>query len=85
MLLPTTFNLINPHIRSLGVKSNPNSFVLGLRFIKQINNLNRIHMVPPCTISESDAKLGIELLFPSLSDKDFYSLWFDSTNIQTTI
>lgn len=42
-------------------------------------------MVPPCTISESDAKLGIELLFPSLSDKDFYSLWFDSTNIQTTI
>jgi taurine--2-oxoglutarate transaminase len=32
------------------------------------NNFNRIHMVPPCNISESDAKAGIQLLSRSLSD-----------------
>jgi len=32
------------------------------------NNFNRIHMVPPCNISESDAKLGIELLSKSLTE-----------------
>ena len=30
------------------------------------NNFNRIHMVPPCNISESDALLGLELLDKSL-------------------
>jgi taurine--2-oxoglutarate transaminase len=34
------------------------------------NNFNRIHMVPPCNISESDAKLGLELLSKSLSEID---------------
>ena len=32
------------------------------------NNFNRIHMVPPCNISESDAKLGLELLSKSLTE-----------------
>ncbi len=32
------------------------------------NNFNRIHMVPPCNISESDAKAGLQLLSRSLSD-----------------
>jgi taurine--2-oxoglutarate transaminase len=32
------------------------------------NNFNRIHMVPPCNISESDAKTGLQLLSRSLSD-----------------
>jgi taurine--2-oxoglutarate transaminase len=35
------------------------------------NNFNRIHMVPPCNISESDARLGLELLSKSLSDVGF--------------
>jgi taurine--2-oxoglutarate transaminase len=32
------------------------------------NNFNRIHMVPPCNISESDAKAGLQLLSKSLAD-----------------
>jgi taurine--2-oxoglutarate transaminase len=32
------------------------------------SNFNRIHMVPPCNISESDAKAGLQLLSRSLSD-----------------
>ncbi|MEN9293536.1 MAG: hypothetical protein RIT31_301 [Actinomycetota bacterium] len=32
------------------------------------NNFNRIHMVPPCNISESDAKAGLKLLSKSLAD-----------------
>jgi taurine--2-oxoglutarate transaminase len=32
------------------------------------NNFNRIHMVPPCNISESDANLGLELLSKSLTE-----------------
>jgi taurine--2-oxoglutarate transaminase len=32
------------------------------------NNFNRIHMVPPCNISEGDAKAGLQLLSKSLSD-----------------
>jgi len=32
------------------------------------NNFNRIHMVPPCNINESDAKLGLELLSISLAE-----------------
>ena len=32
------------------------------------NNFNRIHMVPPCNISEADTKLGLELLSKSLTD-----------------
>jgi taurine---2-oxoglutarate transaminase len=32
------------------------------------NNFNRIHMVPSCNISESDAKLGLELLSKSLAE-----------------
>jgi taurine--2-oxoglutarate transaminase len=32
------------------------------------NNFNRIHMVPPCNISEADTKLGLELLSKSLSE-----------------
>jgi len=32
------------------------------------NNFNRIHVVPPCSISENDAKLGLEILSRSLSE-----------------
>jgi taurine--2-oxoglutarate transaminase len=32
------------------------------------NNFNRIHVVPPCNISENDAKLGLEILSSSLSE-----------------
>ena len=32
------------------------------------NNFNRIHVVPPCNISENDAKLGLEILSRSLSE-----------------
>jgi taurine--2-oxoglutarate transaminase len=35
------------------------------------NNFNRIHMVPPCNISESDAKLGLEILSKSLTEVGF--------------
>jgi taurine--2-oxoglutarate transaminase len=31
-------------------------------------NFNRLHMTPPCNISESDAKLGLELLDKSLAE-----------------
>lgn len=32
------------------------------------NNFNRIHLNPPCNVSEADAKLGLELFSKSLSD-----------------
>ena len=32
------------------------------------NNFNRIHMNPPCNISESDAQLGLEILGNSLTE-----------------
>ena len=32
------------------------------------NNFNRIHLNPPCNVSDSEAKLGLELLSKSLSD-----------------
>ncbi len=35
-------------------------------------NFNRLHLVPPCNISESDAKLGLEFLDKSLSEVDKY-------------
>ena len=35
------------------------------------NNFNRIHMVPPCNISEADAKSGLDLLSKSLNDVGF--------------
>jgi taurine--2-oxoglutarate transaminase len=32
------------------------------------NNFNRIHLVPPCNISESDAKSGLEIFSKSLTE-----------------
>jgi taurine--2-oxoglutarate transaminase len=34
------------------------------------NNFNRIHLVPPCTISDEDARRGIALLDEALSIGD---------------
>ncbi len=35
-------------------------------------NFNRLQLVPPCNVSEADAKLGIELLDKSISEIDKY-------------
>jgi taurine--2-oxoglutarate transaminase len=35
-------------------------------------NYNRLHMTPPCNISESDAKLGLEMLDKSLAEVGKY-------------
>ncbi len=35
-------------------------------------NFNRLQLVPPCNISEADAKLGLELLDKSISEIDKY-------------
>jgi len=35
------------------------------------NNFNRIHLVPPCNISEADAKTGLEIFSNSLSELGF--------------
>lgn len=35
-------------------------------------NFNRLQLVPPCNISETDAKLGLELLDKSISEIDKY-------------
>ena len=32
------------------------------------NNFNRIHLCPPCNISEADAKLGLEIIDKSLGE-----------------
>jgi taurine--2-oxoglutarate transaminase len=35
-------------------------------------NFNRLHMTPPCNISEADAKLGLEMLDTSLAEVSKY-------------
>ena len=35
------------------------------------NNFNRIHLVPPCNISEADAKTGLEIFSNSLTELGF--------------
>jgi taurine--2-oxoglutarate transaminase len=32
------------------------------------NNFNRIHLNPPCNVSDDDARLGLELFSKSLTD-----------------
>jgi taurine--2-oxoglutarate transaminase len=35
-------------------------------------NFNRLQLVPPCNISDADAKLGLELLDSSISEINKY-------------
>ena len=35
------------------------------------NNFNRIHLVPPCNISEADTKIGLEIFSNSLTELGF--------------
>jgi taurine--2-oxoglutarate transaminase len=36
-------------------------------------NMNRLHVVPPCVITEDEARLGIEMVDQALSSVDKYA------------